>query len=377
MSILSSISNRLRSIIKNTCILLTWIAGIILIISAYSGYINPEDSARPAILGMIFPFVLVTNILILVFWLFARKWLMVLLEIGILSACATPIITFSPFNFSKKGSASSNKTFTILTYNVMNFASVNYQKNTGNDLALKYILDKDADFVLLQEASAKVKMDELEALNHLLPELNKKYPYREKRINDLVIMSKYPYKVENSIITRNAPHKSNSYKVTINDTTTLHIINVHLESLKFTDSDKALYRNITDISKSPDNINEKTVEDIKSKLLTKLAQAFKLRAAQAKDIRNYIDNLGDANVILCGDFNDTPYSYAYLTTMGDDMNDAYRECAIGPTITFHENRFYFRIDHILYKGNFKASSIQRGNEKHSDHYPLFATFEWN
>ena len=165
--------------------------------------------------------------------------------------------------------------------------------------------------------------------------------------------------------------------MTINDTTTLHIINVHLESLKFTDSDKALYRSITDISKSPDNINEKTVEDVKSKLLTKLAQAFKLRAAQAHDIRTYIDNLGDANIILCGDFNDTPYSYAYLTVMGDDMADVYKECALGPTITFHANRFYFRIDHILYKGNFKAIDIERGNDKHSDHYPLFATFEWN
>ncbi|MDE5650801.1 MAG: hypothetical protein K2I35_07320, partial [Duncaniella sp.] len=66
--------------------------------------------------------------------------------------------------------------------------------------------------------------------------------------------------------------------------------------------------------------------------------------------------------------------YAIRTIMGDDLRDAYAECAFGPAITYHGNRFYFRIDHILYDGNIEAVKLQLDKVPSSDHYPLFATF---
>ena len=60
--------------------------------------------------------------------------------------------------------------------------------------------------------------------------------------------------------------------------------------------------------------------------------------------------------------------------MDGDMKDAYAENAFGPTITYHGNRFYFRIDQVLYKGDMKAVDIERGDIESSDHYPLLTTF---
>ena len=204
-----------------------------------------------------------------------------------------------------------------------------------------------------------------------MPQLCRKYPYREQRLRDVVILSKHPYVVDNEAITeRSRPYKkSAAYKVQVNGRT-LHIIGVHLESIHLSNSDKANYIDITDI-----NFDEQKMEDVKTGILSKLATAFRTRAVQAKELRHYIDSVGN-NIILCGDFNDTPSSFSYNTIMGNDMSDAYRDCALGPTITFHDNRFYFRIDHILYKGDFEAINIERGNMKSSDHYPLFATFRW-
>ena len=220
-------------------------------------------------------------------------------------------------------------------------------------------------------------MDNLDLIQQHIPELNSKYPYREQRLRDVVILSKYPYTVENERLDEgNKPYKKSAiYKVNIKGRE-LYIIGVHLESLRLTDNDKALYKDITNISSSSEKLNEKIVEDVKSGLLTKLATAFKQRATQAKNLREYINSLDHKNIILCGDFNDTPFSFSYNTIMGDDMSDAYKECALGPTITFHDNRFYFRIDHIMYKGDFEAIDIERGNDKSSDHYPLMATFKW-
>lgn len=375
MNILNNIGNGFIRIMKNTCILITWLMGIILLISAYSGYITPLHSSKPAILGMIFPIALVLNIIILILWACARKISMIILVIIFLGACFGQIKTFSPLNFSESNIQPDDNSFKVLTYNVMNFDDMDLNQDSIGNRTLRYILDKDADIVVMQEASAKEKMDKLKKINHLIPELNKKYPYREHRLKDLVIMSKYPYQIDNEEITSNAKQKSVAYRLNINGKT-LYLINVHLESLNLTESDKALYRSTTDFSKITDNLSEKTVEDVKSSLLSKLSTAFKKRAVQADDLKQYINSLNGKNVILCGDFNDTPSSYSYLTIKGDDMKDAYEECALGPTITFHANRFYFRIDHVLYKGDVEAVNIERGNTKSSDHYPLLITFKW-
>lgn len=375
MSIISDIGGRFFSIIKNTCILLTWLVGIILIISAYSGYFDPKDSSKLAIIGMIFPVALIINFVALILWIIARKVSMIILVIIFLGACFNQISTFSPFNTSNPAITSTDDTFKILTYNVMNFDDMDSTKDSLENRTLRYILDKDADIVVMQEASAKIKMDKLDKIESLMPELKKTYPYREKRLKDLVILSKYPYHIDNDEITSNAPQKSVAYRLKFGDKT-LYIINVHLESINLTESDKALYRSTTDFSKITDNLSEKTVEDVKSNLLNKLSTAFKKRAIQAEDLKKYINNLENKNVILCGDFNDTPSSYSYLTIKGNDMKDAYEECGLGPTITFHSNRFYFRIDHILYKGDIEAIDIERGDDKSSDHYPLLTTFKW-
>lgn len=375
MNILSSIGGKILSIIKNTGILLTWLAGIILIMSAYCGYIDPEHTAKFAIIGMIFPIALTINIVILILWAVFRKWMCVLLEIIFMAICFTPIITFSPINIPTNTATPADSTFRVLTYNVMNFDDLDSLKHQGENRTLRYILDQNADIVILQEASAKIKMNKLEKIRSLMPELKEKYPYREQRLRDLVILSKHPYQIHNDHITSNEPYKSVAYKIDINGRT-LYVIDVHLESIRLTESDKALYRDITDIHKSTDNLNEKTVNEVKSNLLSKLATAFRKRAVQAEDLKNYINSLGTANVILCGDFNDTPSSYSYRTIKGDDMNDAYKDCGLGPMITFHTNRFYFRIDHVLYKGDFEAVDIKRGDLKSSDHYPLLTTFKW-
>mgnify|MGYP004449285907 FL=1 len=92
-------------------------------------------------------------------------------------------------------------------------------------------------------------------------------------------------------------------------------------------------------------------------------------------MRKNIDEISGP-VIVCGDFNDTPSSWTYRTIRGSDLADCYCDCGLGHTITYHENRLYFRLDHIFYKGEgLKAIRIERGNDKFSDHYPLMATFE--
>ena len=44
-----------------------------------------------------------------------------------------------------------------------------------------------------------------------------------------------------------------------------------------------------------------------------------------------------------------------------------------PRLFYHENGFWFRIDHLLYGKAFRAVDSRIVNKKYSDHYPLFVT----
>ena len=91
-------------------------------------------------------------------------------------------------------------------------------------------------------------------------------------------------------------------------------------------------------------------------------------------MRKLIDD-SPGDVLVMGDMNDTPGSYAYRTVCGDDLRDAWAEAGFGPTYTYHDHHLYVKIDHILYRGNMKLLSCRRDKEGESDHYPLVAVFE--
>ncbi len=152
------------------------------------------------------------------------------------------------------------------------------------------------------------------------------------------------------------------------------VVNCHLQSIGLTDDDKELYRELTD--KELRNPSRSELSKVKNGIVTKLLAAFRIRAQQARYIKEFLATR-KGNVILVGDFNDVPGSYAYRTIKSDGLKDAYSECAFGPTVTYNDNRFYFRIDQMLYRGDLEAVRIKRGDLRSSDHYPLLATFLWN
>ena len=77
---------------------------------------------------------------------------------------------------------------------------------------------------------------------------------------------------------------------------------------------------------------------------------------------------------MAGDFNDVPgcYTLEYLADLG--FHNVYSEIGCGPDITYNSDRFYFRIDHVLYRGALQPLSIRRGRIRSSDHYPLIVDF---
>lgn len=359
------------SLIRSLWTLLNIACGLCTLLTGYGGYINPDKFALAQLANMTFPGWIVLTLILLAVNLFIRKKL-AWLSVAVLVACIGPILTISPLNFTSRSLSpdDESRTFTLLTYNVYNFRDNQGVNPEWGNRTLSYILSTDADIVCLQESSnlngvgKKAQRDSI----------NSRYPYRlySNRSGE-VLLSKYH---ATEIDTPQPDWGSGSfcaYDVEV-EGHEVTVVNCHLQSIGLTDDDKELYRELTD--KELRNPSRSELSKVKNGIGTKLLAAFRIRAQQARYIKEFLATR-KGNVILVGDFNDVPGSYAYRTIKSDGLKDAYSECAFGPTVTYNDNRFYFRIDQMLYRGDLEAVRIKRGDLRSSDHYPLFATFLWD
>ena len=76
-------------------------------------------------------------------------------------------------------------------------------------------------------------------------------------------------------------------------------------------------------------------------------------------------------MIICGDFNNTAYSYVYKEIKGN-LIDTFKEAGNGFGRTFDFKFFPVRIDFVLVDDRFKVNSFKTYDVKLSDHYPIMA-----
>lgn len=360
--------------LKITLIVITSLMAIALLASAWGGLVHPAKSRILPFMTLALPLTFVINVVIMLSWLIALRWKISLITLVALLLSYQPLSTVCPMNLFS-GNNEKENTFKVMTFNVANFGPYN-PKNHEPSKSMRYILDQNADFVLLQEGSQERNYLKLSNVEMMSDELVQKYPYHSDGRRDLMIFSKYPY----SVVPDSAFDALHEYKgglyakafdIELPEGHQLRIINVHLRSIGMAEGDKELYADITKGGVRVDKRSE--LKRIKHSFYNKLTTAFNRHAIEAELIRSIIDNSPE-NVILCGDFNEVPSSYCYRTICGDDMNDTFQDCGVGMTYTFHDRRMYFKIDHILYRGKMQAVDWHRDKEGDSDHYPQIATF---
>lgn len=346
-----------------------------LLLSAYGGAIDPNKSVWPQIFGMTFPaWIILMLVMVPVSFIIWRK--SALLPTAALLIAMPAILTISPLHIGGALSQSERaSSFSVMTYNVYGFVDHEFEsddsggKGAKESRSLQQIIDTQPDIVCMQEGynpnyRFKLQMDTI----------NKIYPYSNFiPEGGEIIFSKYPFKIVPT--PQPAWHTAHfsAYELDV-DGHPLLVVNCHLQSIGLTPDDKALYRELTD--KRIESPTRSELSKVKNSILSKLAVAFKLRAEQARHIRQFLEEY-PGNAILVGDFNDVQGNYAYRSICSAGMRDAYADSGFGPTITYIDNRFYFHIDQIFYRGDMRAVDIVRGDIKSSDHYPMTATFVWN
>ena len=97
------------------------------------------------------------------------------------------------------------------------------------------------------------------------------------------------------------------------------------------------------------------------------------RASQANMLAQQIQS-SKIPCIVCGDFNDVPYSYVYKTMLGN-LVDGFKECGGGYMNTYRGKK-NVRIDYIFHSESLEGLSYYRTDLTYSDHYPVFMRFKF-
>jgi len=359
-------------IIKNIIFATNIIAIVLLASSSLAWKVSPLKTNFFSYIGLGFGIIVFVNIVYLLMWVIFSKWKLALISLIALLVCYKPILTFFPLHLFPKEAP--QKSIKVLTYNVEGFRN-EMQKNASTHPILEYIANADADIVCLQEYMISKTGQSLISqrdINKIL----KNYPYHsvtglessgKYHIYGLACFSKFPIVNTKEILFDSSYNGAAIYTVTI-DNLPYTVVNVHLESNQITAEDKKLY---SDFLQNKETAN---FEEVTTNIRSRLGRAYRKRAHQVRKINNSLAKEKTEGIILCGDFNDTPISYAYHQLKGN-LSDAYASTGFGPGITYHEDFFLFRIDYIMHSKNMKAYRAKVDKVTYSDHYPVYTFLE--
>ncbi|MDR0748869.1 MAG: endonuclease/exonuclease/phosphatase family protein [Tannerellaceae bacterium] len=344
------------------------LTALLMIASAFSDRVPPEKSLLFSYLGLVFPFICLLNVFFIVYWLLFRHWKCIWIGVITFIICWQSVRSYFPLHFGKEPVAGEN-VIKVLTYNVMGFAYKAHTRKSPNEI-INYIAGSDADIVCMQEYYFHSSGKGLTAAK--LDKALDMYPYKSVvLINNsnwgLAVYSKYPISNSRRIGYKSKNNGSSIHEIDINGKK-LTLINNHLESFKLTMEDKTRY---SDFIKG---VGAETFDGLKGTIQQKLGPAYLIRARQARAIAKEVQQAESDYLLVCGDFNDTPVSYARRTIQGA-LSDAFAESGRGLGVTYNQNFFLFRIDNILHSSNMQAIKCQVGKVKYSDHYPLWCYFK--
>lgn len=351
------------------------LVALLTIFSAYGGMFSPNARVIASFAAMALPAMLLAGIIIAILDLLIDRRLILALAAG--WAISMPsLLVFSPLHFGSPRLTPEQKEreFTFMTYNALHFLDFRGKlPSVTRNATVGYIIDTDADIVSLQEVENIHPNPDWHLTRAMIDTLKILYPHRIVGMsNQLTILSKYPMEPVEVSVPPDVRYAIGCVRIDI-DGSPVHLLNVHLKSIGLTPDDKTLYKDVlTDVPKNRTELRSE-MRQVKSELFSKLAEAFVVRAHQARAVKAVVDSIGGP-FIVAGDFNDVPNCYAIRTIRSAHLRDAYADAAFGPCITYHGDHFYFRIDQILYKGPFKAISVKKGDINSSDHNPLLATF---
>ena len=345
----------MRKLVKFIVLSLNLLAVLALLTAYFSGYFSPEKWWIPSFFGLAYPVILGLNFFFVVFWLiFSPRY--VLVSLVVIVAGWGVFGRYVQF----QGKTTEKGDIKILSYNVHHFRGTGEMSSVETAAEItRFLKEQRPDIICLQEARLRQNtifnlaktVEELDFINH--------YQFaRSSSTFGSVTLTRYP------IVHMNEIRFENSRNVTIYTdiligTDTVRVFNVHLHSYGIDPKDYSIIES-----------GVSTEEDFKEarKMGSKLKRGFQMRARQVETIRKIMDET-PYPIIVCGDLNETPTSFAYQQ-LHEGLKDAFVGSGKGIGRTFVNKLPALRIDYIFHSPVFESYNFKTHEFRHSDHLPV-------
>ncbi len=368
-----------RRFTKKFFIIANIIVVLLFLLGCYGYWFNPQYFWPIGFLTLSVFYLLLVLLVFIAVWLFVKPRWSLLSIIAILLAYK-PVTNIIPLRFSysfNKQKAENN--LRVMSWNVAQFDALQNKKHPEvKDQMIGLINEYQPDIACFQEMVAEDStVTKHGHISEFLQRLNfPDYFYSYNRKEDfwdyahfgIITFSKYPVINKQTIMWY--PNDYNSifqYIDIVKGTDTFRVFNIHLQSLRFS-RDNLKYID------QPSVEDKDALKESKS-IVSKFRTGFMKRKVQAERIKEEMDKSPYA-VIVCGDFNDVPNSYAYHT-IGNGMKNAFAEKGGGLGRTFSGIAPTLRIDNIFVDSKFNVKQYERVKKKLSDHFPIITDLQFN
>lgn len=330
------------------------VLSIFTFVGLWGGNVSPVGNTASAMLVYVLPLLIGLNILMILYWLITRRWFLVALPVVTFLSCIPYMLTLLQ---PRTLSADSPKAIKIATYNVAMFG-----RETNGFIAQDILAEmkrNNVDVCCFQEYSDQ-SGDKKNSDTY-----KQYFPYMVYGKGDMVIYSKFPIKGSKTIEFEETNNSAMWATLNVKGKT-VKVFNVHLETTGF---------NRTLHAAGKMQMSGQTVErnSLLQAIYNNYTFGMMVRSGQAQIVANEQRNANEP-CILCGDFNDVPYSFTYNTILGN-MVDGFKECGSGWMYTYRGGRKPVRIDYIFHDEGMTGVNYYKVPLTYSDHYPVIMSIE--
>lgn len=348
----------------------TGITASLLLSGLLSPHINPYHFWPIAFIGLAFPLFWIITLASAFIMIRNRKWFL----FAIIAILATMPMMLKHFNVPLFKYRSPVAEYSVLSYNVHGFAGLRNEKSSyERQVQIHDFVNKiNPSVVCIQEYAMKSRKHA-----RYIEFLNNGLNLRNKHLSDFDAEFKgtsytfltaciYPIINQGNIFTMEREICGIFSDIQFPEGI-IRVYNIHLQSVKLI-SEKKLLR---------PHRNPGVLKDFVTPIngaIRKLRKAFPTRAYEAWMIAESIRQC-PYPVIVAGDFNDTPASYAY-EMLSKNMNDAAINRSFGFQRTYAESLYPIRIDHVFIDKSLETNTYERKRIYLSDHFPVIAGFSF-
>ncbi|MFR9526756.1 MAG: endonuclease/exonuclease/phosphatase family protein [Rikenellaceae bacterium] len=346
-------------VIDTIMLVVSLIAFAAICLTLVTSYYDPSTHWIFPVLGLVSPATYLFTTLLMLYWVI--RW-------RLIYACTLllPLLVGAP-NISHYGKIETAKhygapprrgTIRLISYNT--HGMVDRDKNVTTDQIEEFIEEQNMDIVCLQE------FDKNRFKGKDYSDFLKKY-YRAV-VSQQAIFSRYKILETSDELLRDDSDSGSGFWVDLLiSSDTVRLYNLHLHSTAITLSDD-------DYLSDMEFISDSQSEDKLKGMISRFRRSSIGRATQADSIATSIA-ASPYPVIVCGDFNDTPNSYAFRK-ISNGLQDTFQEAGTGYTYTYRGFMNLLRIDYILVDDIFEVLSYQEVDSLTlSDHLPVITTIK--